>query len=90
MFFEKELVIGKANKSSKINKAYDAIEKEANTVGAERTMGCSDVINRFSVLKVLAEHFVAKTYYKSIADFFKNLGFIVTMDFDNVHYVIVA
>ena len=88
--FGKELFIGKANKSNKISKAYDALEKESNAVGANRTMGGSDVIKRFLILKALAEHFTAKTRYKSIADFFKSLGFMVTMEFDDVTYIIVA
>ena len=88
--FEKELFIGKANKSNKIIKAYDALEEESRAIGKNRTMGCSDVIKRFLILKQLAEHFTAKTDYKSIADFFERLGFMVTMDFDNIQYVIVA
>ena len=88
--FTKELFTTSVNKSNKISKAYDTLEKECNAVGAGRTMGCSDVINRFLVLKALADHFTAKTDRKSIADFFNSLGFIVTMEFDNVTYVIVA
>lgn len=40
--------------------------------------------------KELVEKCVASTFIKNVADYFKSFGFMVTMDFDNVHYVIVA
>ena len=40
--------------------------------------------------KELVAKSVASTFIKKVADYFKSFGFMVTMDFDNVHYVIVA
>lgn len=40
--------------------------------------------------KELVEKCVASTFIKKVADYYKSFGFTVTMDFDNVHYVIVA
>ena len=40
--------------------------------------------------KELVEKCVASTFIKKVADYYKSFGFMVTMDFDNVHYVIVA
>lgn len=39
-------------------------------------------------MELLKKH-VASTVLKEVADYFKALGFMVTMDFDNVNYVIV-
>lgn len=38
--------------------------------------------------KELLLHHAVKTICKNVADYFKKFGFLVTMDFDNVHYVI--
>ena len=40
--------------------------------------------------KKLVEKEVASTVIKEVADYYKSFGFIVTMDFDNVQFVIVA
>ena len=40
--------------------------------------------------KELVEKCVASTFIKKVADYYKSFGFMVTMDFDNIHYVIVA
>lgn len=40
--------------------------------------------------KELVEKCVASTFIKKVADYYKSFGFLVTKDFDNVHYVIVA
>ena len=40
--------------------------------------------------KELVEKCVASTFIKKVADYYKSFGFLVTKDFDNIHYVIVA
>lgn len=40
--------------------------------------------------KELVEKSVARTFIKEVADYYKSFGFLVTKDFDNVNYVIVA
>lgn len=42
-----------------------------------------------AVGKELLRKHVASTILKEVADYFKAFGFMVTMDFDNVNYVIV-
>lgn len=39
-------------------------------------------------MELLKKH-VASTVLKEVADYFKDFGFMVTMDFDNINYVIV-
>lgn len=34
-------------------------------------------------------HYAVKTTIKNVADYFKKFGFMVTMDFDDINYVIV-
>lgn len=38
--------------------------------------------------KRLLIHHAVKTTIKNVADYFKKFGFMVTMDFDNINYVI--
>ena len=40
--------------------------------------------------KELVAKGVASTFIGKVADYFKSFGFMVTTDFDNVHFVIVA
>ena len=39
--------------------------------------------------KELLKHHAVKTFIKNVAEYFKSYGFMVTMDFDKVNYVIV-
>ena len=47
-------------------------------------------MTEFDTLEELVEKCVASTFIKKVADYYKAFGFIVTMDFHNVNYVIVA
>lgn len=50
----------------------------------------SDIRSSCELGKELVAKGVAQTIIKNVADYFKSFGFMVTMDFDNVNYVIVA
>lgn len=39
--------------------------------------------------KELLKHHCVKTFISKVADYFKQFGFMATMDFDKIHYVIV-
>lgn len=50
----------------------------------------SDIFTSCEIGKELVAKGVAQTVISKVADYFKSFGFIVTMDFNNVNYVIVA
>ena len=50
----------------------------------------ADVFSSCNIGKELVAKGVAQTIIKNVADYFKSFGFKVTMDFNNVNYVIVA
>lgn len=59
------------------------------TSGNLGTMSLVDFKSACDIGKELLKRHVAKTILKNVADYFKSFGFMVTMDFDNINYVIV-
>ena len=64
------------------------LEKKINT-GKYGRLSVSDILCINEAGKELLKKHVVKTVIKNVADYFKSFGFLVTIDFDNVHYVIV-
>jgi hypothetical protein len=64
---------------------YDKME-----TGNLKGLTLSDVQCLCELGKKLVEKGVASTVIKSVADYYKSFGFMVTMDFNNINYVIVA
>ena len=50
----------------------------------------ADIFTSCEIGKELVAKGVAQTVISKVADYFKSFGFLVTMDFNNVNYVIVA
>lgn len=77
----------KTIKNKYINLQAD-LEKKINT-GKSGSLSVSDILCIIGVGKELLRKHAVKTVIKNVADYFKSFGFLVTMDFDNVNYVIV-
>lgn len=83
-------IIRKGSKSEeRLRKILEDIGKKIET-GKSNGLTQSDIFTICEVGKTLVAKGVAQTVIKSVADYFKSFGFIVTMDFDNVQFVIVA
>lgn len=70
---------------------YNALQEDLRNIADTGKMGelsLSDYRAVCSCGKELLIHHAIKTICKNVADYFKKFGFLVTMDFDNVHYVI--
>lgn len=84
---------GIIRKGSKAEERFSSVladlQKKADS-GKLGNLTLSDIQCITMIGKELVEKCVASTFIKKVADYFKSFGFIVTMDFDNVHYVIVA
>ena len=52
-------------------------------------LSLSDFYAVGNIGKELLKHHAAKTIIKNAAEYFKSFGFLVTMDFDNINYVII-
>ena len=65
------------------------LQKKIDT-GKIGKLSPSDIYASCDIGKELVAKGVAKTLIKNVADYFKSFGFMVTMDFNNVNYVIVA
>ena len=78
--------------TEKIANKYKAIQndlqKKADT-GRLGNLSVSDFDSVCQCGKELLKRHVAKTFLGNVAEYFKQFGFMVTMDFDNVNYVIV-
>lgn len=83
-------IIRKGSKAEEKLKAItEDIGKKIET-GKLNGLTLSDIFSACDVGKELVAKGVAQTFISSVADYFKSFGFIVTMDFNNVNYVIVA
>lgn len=51
-------------------------------------MSLSDLYIVCNLGQGLLIHHAVKTTIKNVADYFKKFGFMVTMDFDNINYII--
>jgi hypothetical protein len=83
-------IIRKGSKAEeKLRAITEDIGKKIET-GKLNGLTLSDIFSACDVGKELVAKGVAQTFISSVADYFKSFGFIVTMDFNNVNYVIVA
>lgn len=78
----------KENLANKYRAIQNDLETRANS-GRLGKLTLSDFECICHLGKELLKHHCVKTFVKSVADYFKAFGFMVTMDFDNVHYCIV-
>lgn len=81
----------KENIARKYIAMQEDFEKKVNTGNTGKTgnLTLSDLLSIGVIAKELLRKHVASTFAKNIADYFKSFGFMVTMDFNNVNYVIV-
>ena len=83
-------IIRKGSKSEeRLRKISDDIGKKIET-GKLDGLTQADIFSACEVGKELVAKGVAQTVISKVADYFKSFGFLVTMDFHNVNYVIVA
>lgn len=78
--------------TKKIANKYKAMQEDLQKKADSGRLGklsLSDFDSICSCGKELLKHHSVKTFIKVVADYFKSFGFMVTMDFDNVNYVIV-
>ena len=73
---------------NKYRKLQADLEKKIDT-GKLESLSVSDILCINEAGKELLKRHTVKTVIKNVADYFKSFGFLVTMDFDNVNYVIV-
>ena len=78
-----------SNAEKRLRSISEDIGKKIET-GKLNGLTQSDIFSACDVGKELVAKGVAQTICKSVADYFKSFGFLVTMDFHNVNYVIVA
>ena len=83
-------IIRKGSKSEeRLRKISEDIGKKIET-GKLNGLTQSDIFSVCEVGKELVAKGVAQTVISKVADYFKSFGFMVTHEFDNVQYVIVA
>lgn len=78
--------------SENTKKKYMAMQNDLQKMVDTGKMGnltVSDFDCICQVGKELLKRHSVKTFIKNVADYFKRFGFMVTMDFDNINYVIV-
>ena len=76
----------------KIADKYKAMQTDLETkmnTGKIGNLSLSDLYSICDCGKQLLKRHAVKTIIKNVAEYFKSFGFMVTMDFDNVNYVIV-
>ena len=78
-----------SNAEKRLRTVSEDLQKKINT-GKIGKMSPSDIYASCEIGKELVAKGVAQTFIKNVADYFKSFGFMVTMDFHNVNYVIVA
>ena len=78
-----------SNAEKRLRNISEDIGKKIET-GKLNGLTQADVFSACNIGKELVVKGVAQTVIKNVADYFKSFGFIVTMDFNNVNYVIVA
>lgn len=75
------------NTKEKYEKMHNDLQKKIDTGKLDGLSG-SDLLSICDLGKELLRCHAVKTIIKKVADYFKSFGFMVTMDFDNVNYVI--
>lgn len=78
----------KENIARKYTAMQKDFEKKVNT-GKTGNLTLNDLLSIGVIAKELLRKHVASTFMKSVADYFKSFGFLVTLDFNKVNYVIV-
>ena len=78
-----------SNAEKRLRKISEDISKKIET-GRLNGLAPMDVSAICYVAKNLVACGVASTFITKVADYFKSFGFTVTMEFDNVQFVIVA
>jgi hypothetical protein len=78
-----------SNAEKRLRDISEDIGKKIET-GKLNGLTQADIFSACNIGKELVAKGVAQTIIKKVADYFKSFGFIVTMDFNNVNYVIVA
>lgn len=78
-----------SNAEKRLIAISEDIGKKIETGRIGKLTAC-DIYISCEIGKELVAKGVAKTLTKNVADYFKSFGFMITEDFDNVHYVIVA
>lgn len=83
-------IIRKGSKAEKrLRNISEDLQKKIET-GKLNGLTQADVFSACNIGKELVAKGVAQTVISKVADYFKSFGFIVTMDFNSVNYVIVA
>lgn len=77
----------KENIAKKYQNMQNDLQKKVDS-GKMGNMTVTDFNAVCSCGKELLKHHAVKTFIKNVADYFQSFGFMVTMDFDNVNYVI--
>lgn len=85
----KGIIRKESNAEKRLLSVITDLQKRADS-GELGSLTLSDYQCITFIGKELVAKSVASTFIKKVADYFKSFGFLVTMDFDNVHYVIVA
>ena len=78
-----------SNAEKRLRLVADDVQRKIDTgkIGKLAPMDLSAICH---VAKELVAKGVASTFITKVADYFRDFGFIVTMDFDNIQFVIVA
>lgn len=78
-----------SNAEKRLRLVADDVQKKIDT-GKIGKLAPMDVSAICYVAKKLVACGVASTFITKVAEYFKSFGFVVTIDFDNISYVIVA
>ena len=78
-----------SNAEHRLNSVIADLQKKADS-GRLGNLTLSDCQCITLIGKELVAKGVASTFIVEVVDYFKRFGFMVTVDFDNVHFVIVA
>lgn len=78
-----------SNAEKRLREVAEDVQKKIDT-GKLNGLAPMDVSAICYVAKNLVARGVASTFITKVAEYFKSFGFIVTMEFDNIQFVIVA
>lgn len=78
-----------SNAEKRLRNISEDIGKKIET-GRLNGLTQADIFSACNIGKELVARGTASTIIKNVAEYFKSFGFLVTMDFNNVNYVIVA
>ena len=78
-----------SNAEKRLRNISEDISKKIET-GKLNELTQADIFSACNIGKELVAKGVAQTVISKVANYFKSFGFLVTMDFNNVNYVIVA